>query len=65
MDFFLFFALANIAPQQDLYAYNSFVPENIEYCANIIHNPTMTDKFNEQCDLEITNKYIMSVKEGI
>jgi len=65
MDFFLFFALANIAPQPDLYVYNSFVPENIEYCANIIHNPTMTEKFNLECNLEQTNNYIMSVKEGI
>ncbi len=65
MDFLLFFALVNIAPQADLYAYNSFVPENIEYCANIIHNPIMSEKFSEQCNLETTNSYIMSVKDGI
>lgn len=65
MDFFLFFAIANIVPQPDLYAFNSFIPENIEYCANIIHNPTMAETFNNECNLEITNNYIMSVKEGL
>lgn len=38
------------------------VPENIEYCSNIIHNPTMTEKFEKYCDLEKTLEYNLNVK---
>ncbi len=65
MDFFLFFALLQIPVEEDFYAYNSYVPENVEFCANIIHNPTMIEKFNRECNLEQTNNYILSVKEGV
>ena len=65
MDFLLFFILLSAPAEPDLYVYNSFVPENIEFCANIIHNPTMSEIFEKQCNLEQTNDYIMSVKEGV
>jgi len=65
MDFFLFFVLLQVPIENDFYVYNSYVPENIEFCANIIHNPSMSEKFNLECDLEQTNNYIMSVKEGV
>lgn len=65
MDFLLFISLLGIPSTGDLYVYNSFVPENIEYCANIIHDPRMSNQFNSECNLEQTNNYIMSVKEGI
>ena len=64
MDFFLFFVLLQTSVEADFYTYNSNVPENIEFCANIIHNPTMLEVFKKQCNLEQTNNYIMSVKEG-
>ncbi len=65
MDFLLFFVILNIQQEKDLYVYSSTVPENIEFCANIIHNPSLSEKFNSECDLEQTNNYIMSVKKGM
>ncbi len=37
--------------------------ENIDYCVSIIHNIRKEEEFLKNCDLEKTNKYIMSVKK--
>lgn len=36
--------------------------ENIEYCTNIMYDPSMEQEFYNNCNLEETNRYIMDVK---
>ena len=47
---------------QNINLQNISYAENIDYCTNIIHNPYMQDEFNKNCNLDLTNKYIMFVK---
>ena len=49
-------------PETINYNYLSF-DENIDYCVSIIHDIRKEEEFLENCDLEKTNKYIMSVKK--
>lgn len=52
-------------PEGNYFVYQEKVPENIDFCVYAMHNPLIRHKFEEQwCDLEITNEYILSVKEG-
>lgn len=35
-------------------------PENIEYCSIMIYHPE--DQWPDDCDIEVTNRYIMEVQ---
>jgi len=63
MESILFFAFLWIQAEQDLFIYNPTVSENIEYCTNISFDPNMIEKFNEQCDRDEVNNYILYVKK--
>ena len=39
-------------------------PENIDYCVNIMYNPSLEQEFYNNCDLEVVNDYILSIKKG-
>ena len=56
--FFVYFSFIST----DIELENISFPENIEYCTNIIHDPSLENEFYLNCDLEETNKYIMIVK---
>ena len=58
--FFLYFGFMT----QNIELQNISFSENIEYCTNIIHNPTMQEQFEKKCNLEETNRYIMLVKSN-
>ena len=64
MEAILFFAFLGLPVEQDTFLYTNKVSENIEYCTNISFDPNMIEKFNEQCNREEVNNYIMSVKKG-
>jgi len=58
LGFFLYFGFMT----QNADLENISFSENIEYCTNIIHNPTLEEEFMNNCNLEETNRYIMLVK---
>jgi len=47
---------------EDIYFKKYIFNENIEYCANIMYNPNLKDIFDNQCNLNLTNKYILQNK---
>jgi len=62
MESILFFAFLGLPVEEDLFVYNPKVSENIEYCTNISFDPNMTEKFEQQCNREEVNSYILYVK---
>ena len=39
--------------------------ENIDYCTNIMHNPTLEKEFYNNCNSDEVNMYIMLVKKHL
>ncbi len=58
LGFFLYFGFIT----SNVNLKNISFSENIEYCTSIIYNPELEEEFLNNCNLEETNKYIMSVK---
>ena len=58
LGFFLYFGFMT----QNVELENISFSENIEYCTNIIHNPTLEEEFYNNCNLDETNRYIMLIK---
>ena len=64
MNLIILISLLYNIPEENYFVYQDDIPENIEFCAHIIHNPLMQKKFIEQwCNIETTNAYIMSIKK--
>jgi hypothetical protein len=49
---------------EDLYLNQYIFPENIEYCANIMYNPELKKEFDNDCNLDLTNNYILLTKKN-
>ncbi len=65
MNLIIFISLLYNIPEQNYFVYQDSVPENIEYCVHLIHNPLKQEEFKKQwCSIETTNAYIMTVKQG-
>ncbi len=57
-------ALLVLLTSQNQEDYSNSYPENIEYCANIMHDPSMQQEFYKSCDLDQVNSYIMDTKRN-
>jgi len=58
LGFFLYFGFNS--PKIELQ--NISFSENIEYCTNIMYDPSLEQEFYKNCDISEVNEYIMLVK---